>query len=226
MKKENLGCCSMVLWDILLIIVLICTLMPNSIHVVFRILIGFVCGILFMVILNIPYIGKIISVLAGLFWAYFVWELFSIGTWKFVAGDPVWKWAIGIILAIACVVVHMASFREPEPDFVKVRFSNMQKEERYSEPYEKAHQWNKQKENYYQRQQYQEQQYKEQQYQQAKSDNSKEEFDVFAGCQTKESVTRRYKDLCKSYHPDSVDGDTEQMQKLNHLYEEKLTELK
>ena len=91
MKKENTGCCSMIIWDIVLVIALACTLLPNSIHIVFRILIGFVVGLLFVAIFRVPYLGKIFSIATGMFWALLVWEIFGISSWSFVASDPVWK---------------------------------------------------------------------------------------------------------------------------------------
>lgn len=41
----------------------------------------------------------------------------------------------------------------------------------------------------------------------------------FAGCDTPEKLERRYKSLCKTYHPDMGDGDTETFQKMQNEYE-------
>lgn len=49
------------------------------------------------------------------------------------------------------------------------------------------------------------------------ADNS---FDPFAGCHDMESLTKRYKNLVKQFHPDVANGDTEQLQWLNSRYEE------
>ncbi len=49
----------------------------------------------------------------------------------------------------------------------------------------------------------------------AKNDNS---FDFFSDCDSQEKVRKRYKDLCKVYHPD-VSGDGETFKKINEQYE-------
>ena len=41
----------------------------------------------------------------------------------------------------------------------------------------------------------------------------------FGGCNTKEKLDARYKQLCKAFHPDSVGGDTELFQKMKQEYE-------
>jgi hypothetical protein len=43
-------------------------------------------------------------------------------------------------------------------------------------------------------------------------------FDFFAGCNSKESVDRKYKSLVKLYHPDNEDGDTAALQEINIQY--------
>lgn len=47
---------------------------------------------------------------------------------------------------------------------------------------------------------------------------------LFAGCDSKESLTKRYKNLMKTFHPDNADGDTEMTQKIKETYEELLKE--
>lgn len=41
----------------------------------------------------------------------------------------------------------------------------------------------------------------------------------FAGCNTVEKLEKRYKSLCKTYHPDSEGGDTDTFQKMQEEYE-------
>ncbi|RKM54085.1 hypothetical protein D6853_14190 [Butyrivibrio sp. X503] len=45
-------------------------------------------------------------------------------------------------------------------------------------------------------------------------------FNFFAGCNSKESVERKYKSLVKLYHPDNMDGDTAALQEINVQYTE------
>lgn len=42
----------------------------------------------------------------------------------------------------------------------------------------------------------------------------------FAGCSDMEKLEKRYKSLCKAYHPDTGDGDTETFQKMREEYEQ------
>ena len=45
-------------------------------------------------------------------------------------------------------------------------------------------------------------------------------FDFFAGCNSKESLDRKYKSLVKLYHPDNMDGDTSALQEINVQYDQ------
>lgn len=44
-------------------------------------------------------------------------------------------------------------------------------------------------------------------------------FDFFAGCNSRESLDRKYKSLVKLYHPDNMDGDTSALQEINVQYD-------
>ena len=44
-------------------------------------------------------------------------------------------------------------------------------------------------------------------------------FDFFAGCNSRESVDKKYKSLVKLYHPDNMDGDTKALQEINVQYD-------
>ncbi len=52
--------------------------------------------------------------------------------------------------------------------------------------------------------------------------NSGIDADYFAGCVDKDSVTKRYHQLMKIYHPDNQNGDTDMSQKLQEAYKEEL----
>ena len=45
-------------------------------------------------------------------------------------------------------------------------------------------------------------------------------FDFFAGCNSLESVEKKYRSLAKIYHPDNQDGDTSAIQEINASYEQ------
>ncbi len=51
-------------------------------------------------------------------------------------------------------------------------------------------------------------------------------FDLFAGCDTLEKLEQRYRQLAKSFHPDTGAGDTQSMQYINAEYERRKQELK
>ncbi len=44
-------------------------------------------------------------------------------------------------------------------------------------------------------------------------------FDFFAGCNSRESVDKKYRSLVKLYHPDNMDGDTAALQEINVQYD-------
>lgn len=54
--------------------------------------------------------------------------------------------------------------------------------------------------------------------------NTNFDSSLFAGCNSKEALTRRYKNLMKTFHPDNADGDTEMAQKIKETYDELLKE--
>lgn len=58
-------------------------------------------------------------------------------------------------------------------------------------------------------------------HEQSQEETSSNNFDptLFAGCNSKESLTKRYKNLMKTFHPDNADGDTEMAQKIKETYE-------
>jgi hypothetical protein len=43
--------------------------------------------------------------------------------------------------------------------------------------------------------------------------------EFFAGCDTKESLSKRYRDLCKVYHPDMGNGSPEIFNKIQNEYD-------
>lgn len=45
-------------------------------------------------------------------------------------------------------------------------------------------------------------------------------FNFFAGCNSRESIDKKYRSLVKLYHPDNMDGDTAALQEINAQYAE------
>lgn len=58
------------------------------------------------------------------------------------------------------------------------------------------------------------------------SDSAQTGFDPFAGCDTLEKLEQRYRQLAKSFHPDTESGDTESMQHINAEYERRKREFR
>ena len=52
----------------------------------------------------------------------------------------------------------------------------------------------------------------------ASSPTASGNFNFFAGCTTRESADKKYKQLVKLYHPDNMDGDTAALQEINAQY--------
>lgn len=61
---------------------------------------------------------------------------------------------------------------------------------------------------------------------QRKTEKNNTNFNPFAGCHDLESLKRRYKNLCKAFHPDMDEGDTNSMQFINAEYERLLKQYK
>ncbi len=55
-------------------------------------------------------------------------------------------------------------------------------------------------------------------------ENNKKSFDFFAGCNTRESIKKKYYVLVKLYHPDNLDGDTSALYEIVRQYKEKMKE--
>ncbi len=67
----------------------------------------------------------------------------------------------------------------------------------------------------------------EQHYKQEESVSGNKQPDImknlFDGCRSKDSLTRRYRALMKTFHPDNQDGDMRMTQIIQNTYEELLT---
>jgi len=223
MEKDNMGCCNMLIWDFILIMIVSCTLIPNTVHLVFRIIIGLVITVLFSLILQLPVLGIILNIAVGLFWVYFFWEIMGLKNVGFIRNDLIWNWTVKIILGLVCVGLHIASNAEMGMVSERPSFSGRKKF--------KSKEWTAASDFSW----FTDDAAKEYQKEENKKEDKREKnnygenfdsgsFNPFAGCMTKDSIMKRYKSLSKNFHPDMEDGDTEQMQILNALCQEKLKE--
>ena len=56
--------------------------------------------------------------------------------------------------------------------------------------------------------------------------DAEDEIDsYFHGCSTKEELTKRYRALCKVFHPDAATGDTDEFRKLQKAYEDMMKKM-
>lgn len=83
----------------------------NGIHTVFSILLGLVAGACFVALTKIPVFGKIFVVLCGFGWAYAVYETIDqtgeATMTNLLANDPIWWWAIVIMMVLVFVGLHL-----------------------------------------------------------------------------------------------------------------------
>ena len=211
-KEKSMGCCNMLLWDILCVIIVAWGALPNSIHFIIRILIGIGAAIVLLFLFTIPVVGTILDFGFGLMWTYTIWEIFKVGKWEIVQEHSVLGIIIPLVLAFFCITIHITSTDGLTFPIRNKRFrSDDSEEERHSDYH------------YTYEEQFQEQK-EEKQEDEPAPDFGNTGFDPFAGCSSAESVVKRYKNLSKNFHPDVVDCDTEQMQLLNELYQKKSKE--
>lgn len=312
--NKKLGCCNLVIWDFLVIAFVAIQFMIQQVRPWLGILIGIAIAAIFVVLCNVKYIGHILQVIAGLFWAWMIWDMFDVGNLEIAKDDPVGQWVFAIILGLFFVGAHFISHnnitggisfknkskKRSDSSRIETNYNNeMAIEEKCIVDFElhldqflglyKA--LNKKNEEYFylilsknsedfsQRGIVEEfvkksdnliddfnlqldsineiLETKDHEYIRRclskmkslmdeileienqislilriakdkvtdESDNNKKDatfngFDPFAGCNDKESLTKRYKGLVKQFHPDVANGDTEQLQWLNNRYNE------
>lgn len=74
------GCCNLMIWDFILVFfitVFALTEYVSSIHFLFRIIIALVAGIATIILMGLPFIGKIVQLILGVFWGGLFWELLN-----------------------------------------------------------------------------------------------------------------------------------------------------
>lgn len=95
-EKRGLGCCNMVIWDAIAIILLSVDFFTQivGIHIVFAILIGLAVFIALFALMNIPKLGKIFQVVLGFVWTALVYCILETNMDGFMSklfvNDPVW----------------------------------------------------------------------------------------------------------------------------------------
>lgn len=210
MDKNSVGCCNMVLWDFLIIMLASIALLPDTLHIVLRVIIGVSGAVLITFLFQIPFLGWLLNVAVGLFWAYVLWEIFNLGDWEIVKDNTAWTWVFKIAIGAGCIMAHSASVgafgtrANRQTKSANYRYQRKQNSQRtdYSGNTGTGHEKSNRREPV-----------------------NPEGFNPFAGCDTKESLAKRYRNLCKNFHPDEENGDTEQMKVLNALYQERLKEM-
>ncbi len=110
--KQRTGCCSIVLWDMIMIIFMIAnlpSLLPDIFfadwHVGYRILLGIGAGIIFFVFCSIRYIGILFQIAAAAFWTYLISGMILIN-FDFYNSDATWRRVCHILLFLVFLALH------------------------------------------------------------------------------------------------------------------------
>jgi hypothetical protein len=118
-EKKGLGCFNLIIWDFLFAWLCGYGLFNGlNMHTFFSILLGLICGLIVMFILNflmkLPIVGKIIQFALGGFWGYVVFFYFGIGELMkiFFGWDKIWYVSMGIICILIFGSIHIFSMRE------------------------------------------------------------------------------------------------------------------
>jgi DnaJ domain. len=111
-NEETMGCCNLIIWDFAVVVLVSCYSLPGHIHLLFRILIGIGFGVILFLLYNIPFLGTILQISAGIFWAMVIWVVSGVERWGFVKEDIIWQRGIAIILGLICIGMHLMSHSE------------------------------------------------------------------------------------------------------------------
>ncbi len=236
MDKENLGCCNMIIWDSLLIIILFTFGGFLPFHPVFRIGLGLLCAVVLFVLLNIPILGIILQLFCSYAWIDVIEAILPIEKWT--SGNMVALWVCRIILFIFIFLFHYASFGLLQENILHKPFSpHIQKSTFDYDSYDSSKSTGNTY-NYYEfhfhgdasdernaeSDSWQENSGNTRENtseQQADPENSPEDdvMHPFHGCNDMESLKNRYKKLARAYHPDEPGGNAEAFQFIQSEYE-------
>lgn len=112
-EERSLGCCNLVIMDALAVIVAAYYFISNifDIHIVFRILMSLVPGIILMTLMRIKFLKTILRILFSAAWAIILTVLIIM--FFFPNGDDlIWRWTLLIITFILSYGLHVAGSRE------------------------------------------------------------------------------------------------------------------
>lgn len=135
-QQKGLGCCSLVLWDTLLLAAAaVLALTPEyspfeltlELHIVFRVLIGIAAAIVLFLLMKIRFVGAVIQVALGALWGYIVCGLLErlTGVFTRFSNDPVMYWTITILIYGLFVLLHFVSVRNGIFDSDKIIVESM-----------------------------------------------------------------------------------------------------
>lgn len=243
-EKRGLGCCSMMLWDALAIVGFSMYFFTQivGIHVVFAILIGLGASIGLFALMKVPVLGAILQIGMGFAWVAAIYylvethmsnmarvdgELTEMGFMSALfIYDPIWYWTALILASIIFVGLHIISVRDYHGDEKADRaFSNPLKKGRYS-----SDSTNEELEGdvvYDSFEEFDDTMTDENNDNDMNNKNDEQETAamLFHGCDTLDKLNKRYKNLAKTYHPDTEAGDSDMMKIINNEYERLKSEL-
>lgn len=120
-KESAMGCLVLFLEFAALTMGIALMIHNEGLHMVFSILIGLAISIVFFILARVPYFGRLIQAGLGLVWGLIIYfaidNMFhyssNVGLMKGLrANDPIWWWAIVIVVDLICVASHIYWFNK------------------------------------------------------------------------------------------------------------------
>ncbi len=227
-EKAGCGCCSILLLDFVALTVGTAMIIHNAteLHWLISLALGLAIVIAFIFIARLPYVGRVFQAALGLAWGAIIYYTLD-GVFKYsrVEGmmtamrtnDPLTWWFLVIIINLIFIVIHILGFNKSLPTLnFRRKFKHQNQdmsdfEDRAVNPEDEYKRYNP---NTAERA-------SDEEYTQSFAQESQEKIPVmfFQGCDTLEKLEKRYKNLAKTFHPDTEAGDTETMKTINAEYD-------
>lgn len=242
-EKAGCGCCSILLLDFVALTVGTAMIIHNAteLHWLISFALGLAIIIAFIFIARLPYVGRIFQAALGLAWGAIIYYTLD-GVFKYSqiegmmtamrTNDPLTWWFLVIIINLFFIVIHIWGFNKSLPT-LNFRRKFKHKNQNMSDFEDRAvnledftsneYKWyNPDTDEWVSYEEYCEYLHHEPfDDTQSSTKESQEKIPVmfFQGCDTLEKLEKRYKNLAKTFHPDTEAGDTETMKAINAEYD-------
>ena len=231
-EKAGCGCCSILLLDFVALTVGTAMIIHNAteLHWLISLALGLAIVIAFIFIARLPYVGRIFQAALGLAWGAIIYYTLD-GVFKYSqiegmmtamrTNDPLTWWFLVIIINLIFIVIHIWGFNKSLPtlNFRKKFKHQNQNMSDFEDRAVNPEDFNSNEYKWYNPNTDEQVSYNE--YSQSFAQESQEQIPVmfFQGCDTLEKLEKRYKNLAKTFHPDTEAGDTETMKAINAEYD-------